>query len=52
MTTAGDTIYGGASGVPTRLEVGTAGQVLTVNARNKCSRVAKWSNGKFNNSFQ
>jgi hypothetical protein len=32
MTTAGDTIYGGASGVPTRLGVGTAGQVLTVNS--------------------
>lgn len=32
MTTAGDVIYGGASGAPTRLAVGTAGQVLTVNA--------------------
>ena len=32
MTTAGDTIYGGASGVPTRLGIGTAGQVLTVNS--------------------
>lgn len=32
MTTAGDVIYGGASGTPTRLAVGTAGQVLTVNA--------------------
>lgn len=32
MTTAGDVIYGGASGAPTRLGVGTAGQVLTVNA--------------------
>jgi hypothetical protein len=32
MTTAGDTIYGGASGAATRLAVGTAGQVLTVNA--------------------
>lgn len=28
MTTAGDTIYGGASGVPTRLAAGTATQVL------------------------
>lgn len=32
MTTAGDAIYGGASGAPTRLPIGTAGQVLTVNA--------------------
>lgn len=32
MTTAGDVLYGGASGAPTRLAVGTAGQVLTVNA--------------------
>lgn len=29
MTTAGDTIYGGASGIPTRLANGTAGQVYT-----------------------
>src|SRR5574338_1635977 len=32
MTTAGDVIYGGASGAPTRLAIGTAGQVLKVNA--------------------
>src|SRR5688572_21210434 len=32
MTTAGDVIYGGASGAPSRLAVGTAGQVLKVNA--------------------
>lgn len=32
MTTAGDVVYGGASGVPSRLGVGTAGQVLKVNA--------------------
>src|SRR5208337_3130971 len=32
MTTAGDTIYGGMSGIPTRLGVGSAGQVLTVNS--------------------
>ena len=32
MTTAGDTIYGGASGAGTRLAIGTAGQVFTVNA--------------------
>lgn len=29
MTTGGDVIYGGASGAPTRLTNGTAGQVLT-----------------------
>ena len=32
MTAAGDVIYGGASGTPTSLAVGTAGQVLKVNA--------------------
>lgn len=32
MTTQGDIIYGGASGSPTRLGIGTAGQVLKVNA--------------------
>lgn len=31
MTTAGDLIYGGTSGTPTRLPIGTAGQVLKVN---------------------
>ena len=31
MTTAGDMIYGGSSGTPTRLAKGTAGQVLKVN---------------------
>lgn len=31
MTTQGDTMYGGASGAPTRLPIGTAGQVWTVN---------------------
>ena len=30
MTTAGDIIYGGASGAPTRLGIGTDGYVLTV----------------------
>ena len=30
MTTAGDTIYGGASGTPERLAIGSSGQVLTV----------------------
>lgn len=32
MTTAGDIIYGGASGAPSRLGIGTAGQVLKVNS--------------------
>lgn len=32
MTTQGDSIYGGASGAPTRLAIGTAGKVWTVNA--------------------
>ena len=42
MTTAGDTIYGGASGVPTRLGVGTAGQVLTVNSG---ATAPEWQSG-------
>lgn len=32
MSAAGDTIYGGASGTPTRLAKGTASQILRVNA--------------------
>ena len=32
LTTAGDVLYGGTSGAGTRLGIGTAGQVLTVNA--------------------
>lgn len=32
MTTEGDVVYGGASGAPTRLAKGTAGQVLQMNA--------------------
>jgi hypothetical protein len=32
MTTAGDVMYGGANGVPTRLAKGTAGQVLKINS--------------------
>ena len=32
LTTAGDTLYGGVSGAGTRLGIGTAGQVLTVNS--------------------
>jgi len=38
MTTAGDTIYGGSSGVPTRLPKGTDGQVYTL-----VSGVPSWS---------
>lgn len=38
MTTAGDTIYGGASGTPTRLAIGSTGQVLTV-----ASGVPSWA---------
>lgn len=34
MTTAGDIIYGGTSGTPTRLGIGSASQVLTVIAGN------------------
>jgi hypothetical protein len=30
MTTSGDTIYGGASGTPTRLGIGSTGNILTV----------------------
>ncbi|GAB1444179.1 hypothetical protein MASR2M39_30250 [Ignavibacteriales bacterium] len=32
MTTEGDVVYGGASGAPTRLAKGTAGQVLKMNS--------------------
>jgi len=32
MTTQGDTVFGGASGLPTRLAKGTASQVYTMNA--------------------
>jgi hypothetical protein len=41
MTTAGDTIYGGASGVAARLAIGTATQVLTVNSG---ATAPQWSN--------
>lgn len=34
MTTAGDMIYGGTAGAPTRLPIGTAGQALTVSGGN------------------
>lgn len=34
MTTAGDIIYGGASGTPARLAAGTEGYVLTMGATN------------------
>ena len=39
MTTSGDTIYGGASGIPTRLPKGTDGQVLKL-----ASGVPSWAN--------
>lgn len=40
MTSLGDMIIGGASGTPTRLQYGTAGQLLTMGA----SGVPEWSN--------
>lgn len=40
MTTAGDLIYGGASGTGTRLGIGSTGQVLTVNS----SGDPQWAN--------
>lgn len=40
MTTSGDTIYGGASGVPTRLAKGSDGQVLTL-----ASGLPSWAAG-------
>lgn len=39
MTTAGDLIYGGASGAPTRLPIGTRGQIFQVGA----SSVPSWN---------
>ena len=42
MTTAGDIIYGGASGAPTRLAKGTAGQVLTMNSG---ATAPEWAEG-------
>ena len=41
MTTAGDIIYGGASGEPTSLPIGTAGQVLKVKAN---GLMPEWAN--------
>lgn len=41
MTTAGDIIYGGASGDPTSLPIGTAGQVLKVKAN---GLMPEWAN--------
>ena len=40
MTTTGDTIYGGASGVPEALPIGTTGEVLTVE-----SGIPSWQPG-------
>jgi hypothetical protein len=42
MTTQGDVIYGGASGVPTRLAKGTAAQVLAMNAG---ATAPEWATG-------
>lgn len=47
MTTAGDVIYGGASGTPTRLAKGTAGQVLTMNSGATAPEWANASGGGF-----
>lgn len=43
MTTAGDIIYGGTSGVPTRLAIGTNGYVLSVS-----SGIPAWVSGLTN----
>lgn len=45
MTTAGDIIYGGTSGTPTRLAKGTAGQVLTMNSNGTAPTWAAASSG-------
>lgn len=45
MTTAGDLIYGGASGVPARLGIGTALQVLRTNAGATAPEWATLSSG-------
>jgi hypothetical protein len=42
MTTAGDIIYGGASGVATRLAAGTTGQTLTTGGSGS---IPAWTNG-------
>lgn len=42
MTTQGDIIYGGASGLPTRLAKGTAGQVLKMN---NAETAPEWGTG-------
>jgi hypothetical protein len=50
LTTQGDTLYGGASGAGTRLAIGTAGQVLTVNSG---ATAPQWSTPASNvSSFQ
>jgi hypothetical protein len=46
MTTSGDTIYGGASGVPTRLAKGTDGQVYTL-----ASGVPSWADAAGSGDF-
>lgn len=47
MTTAGDLIYGGTSGVPTRLAIGTAGYYLKVNTGATAPEWAAVSSGSF-----
>ena len=47
MSTQGDIIYGGASGTPTRLAKGTAGQVLTMNSG---ATTPEWANPKGQNT--
>jgi len=50
LTTQGDTLYGGTSGAGTRLAIGTAGQVLTVNSG---ATAPQWSTPASNvSSFQ
>jgi hypothetical protein len=45
MTTAGDVIYGGTSGTPTRLAGGTSGYVLTSNGATSAPSWQAWSGG-------
>lgn len=45
MTTAGDMIYGGAAGAPTRLGIGTSGYVLTSNGSDPSWQVATPGSG-------
>jgi hypothetical protein len=51
MTTAGDVVYGGASGAETRLAIGTANQVLAVNAGATAPEWVDASSGGGSNSI-